>query len=119
STDWLDKNQETATAICLSVITASREMMKSFDSYKAAATQLMSKVPDDNELHRVFDIARKYELWPINGDLEKAGYDATVKVALAQKVFDKAPDYEKAIDHRAVDAAMKQLKTIDRATLVK
>jgi ABC-type nitrate/sulfonate/bicarbonate transport system substrate-binding protein len=117
--DWLAKNQSTAEALCAAVILGSREMVKDFTAFSNAVKSIMPTAPSETELRRVWDIVRKYELWPINGDLDRAGFDLMTRIGVSQGIFPTAPTYESIIDRKFADAAMARLGTVDKATLTK
>jgi NitT/TauT family transport system substrate-binding protein len=110
-TQWLDENQELASAFCASVLKASRELPKDFDLFVSAVNQFVGEPPNEDVLKEIFNIISTYEFWPQNGGLDTESILFMAELGRSSGLLKNIPNPEEVIDRRPLKRALELLKT--------
>jgi ABC-type nitrate/sulfonate/bicarbonate transport system substrate-binding protein len=108
STKWLAKNPQTAANAVKAVLTGNRELARDYKLYRRAIDQFIpgSGLTDAN-LKPVWHLARNYQFWPYNGDLENASINFTQKVGNQSGVFKGTLTPAQVANRKPLNAAIK------------
>ena len=117
-TEWIDQNMDTATALMKAVCKGNRELAKDYTQYKTAIDKFIpgSGLTDDN-LMPLWELARQYEFWPYNGDLEDESVTFTQKVGNQSGVLTSTLATSDVVDRRPLDAALADIGTVTAADI--
>lgn len=113
STKWLKANPVTAANAVKAVLTGNRELARDYKLYRRAIDQFIpgSGLTDAN-LKPVWHLARNYQFWPYNGDLENASILFTQKVGKQSGVFNGNLTPAQVADRRPLTSALKTIHTV-------
>jgi ABC-type nitrate/sulfonate/bicarbonate transport system substrate-binding protein len=112
-TKWLDENPDAAAALMKAQCTANRELAKDYTKYKAAVDKFIpGSGLTDTDLMPIWELARQFEFWPYNGDMEDSAISFTENVGKQSGVFtgDLPPD--QVADRTALSAALNEIGTV-------
>jgi ABC-type nitrate/sulfonate/bicarbonate transport system substrate-binding protein len=119
TTEWLDANQDVAKAFAASILTANRELSKSFDAYKAAVTKhVEGGFPGtDDELKGLWSRIRENEVWPWN-ELTPESIMAAATVTQASGGLKDASKMSNALDPRPNQAALAEIGRVEAPAIL-
>ena len=118
STDWIEKNMDVATALMKAVCTGNRELAKDYNKYKAAIDKFIpGSGLSDADLKPLWELARKSEFWPYNGDLEDQSVTFTEQVGNNSGVLKGTMTSSQVVDRRPLDAALKDIGSVTVADI--
>jgi ABC-type nitrate/sulfonate/bicarbonate transport system substrate-binding protein len=117
-TQWLDDNQETAAALTKAMLTGNRELSRSYDVYKQAVTKYVEGGAPEATLRTIWELAREYEFWSWNGDLNQEQIDFTVQVAKQSGILKGDVDTSQVVDRRAIEAAIADIGTVTKEQIL-
>jgi ABC-type nitrate/sulfonate/bicarbonate transport system substrate-binding protein len=110
---WLDENLDAATALMKACCTANRELAKDFNRYKKAIDDFIpGSGLTEADLKPIWDLARQFEFWPYNGDMEDSAISFTENVGKQSGVFTGDLPPSQVGDRRALEAALKDIGTV-------
>ena len=115
---WIKDNPNTATALMEAIVTGNRELSKNYDTYKKAVNQFIpGSGLTDADLRPIWELARQYEFWPLNGDLEDESIAFTQKVLNQSGVLKGTLTPEQVADKTPLNAALQQIGTVTVADI--
>jgi hypothetical protein len=118
-TAWLEENPDTAQAFVAAILTANRELSRSFDTYKAAVEEhVEGGFPGtDEELRGLWTRIRENEVWPFN-ELTEESILAAATVAEASGGIESADNIAGALYSQANEAALEEIGRVSTADVV-
>jgi ABC-type nitrate/sulfonate/bicarbonate transport system substrate-binding protein len=117
-TKWLDDNQQAAAALTKAMLTGNRELSRSYDVYKKAVTTYVEGGAPEATLRTIWELAREYEFWSWNGDLEQDKLDFTVQVAKQSGIVKGDVDVSQVVDRRAMEAAIGEIGQVTKEQIL-
>lgn len=119
SADWLDENLDLATAFCAAILTANRELSKSFDTYKAAVEKhVEGGFPGTNEeLQGLWSRIRENEVWPWN-EITQDSINAAAEVTQAAGGIENAALMADSLDPRPNQGALDMIGRVDSSDIL-
>jgi ABC-type nitrate/sulfonate/bicarbonate transport system substrate-binding protein len=115
---WLNDNQEAAAALTKAMLTGNRELSRSYDVYKQAVTKYVEGGAPEETLKTIWELAREYEFWSWNGDLEQEKLDFTVQVAQQSGILKGEVDTSQVVDRRAMEAAIADIGEVTKEQIL-
>jgi ABC-type nitrate/sulfonate/bicarbonate transport system substrate-binding protein len=110
---WIEQNPDTATALMEAVVTGNRELAKDYSLYKKAIDQFIpGSGLTDADLKPIWELAREFEFWPYNGDLEDDSITFTQNVGNQSGVFQGSLSAEQVADRTPLEAALANIGTV-------
>lgn len=106
-TDWLASNRDVAVRYTRSIIQAARFAVQNKAAMLKLGEELIGK--DPKAVEAAYDAYRSSGVWGVNGGLDKKGFDFTVKLGIDTGEMKQPIAFEKVVDTRFVDAALKDL----------
>jgi ABC-type nitrate/sulfonate/bicarbonate transport system substrate-binding protein len=107
---WLEEHPAEAEALTKAILAGNRALASDFDTYVAAVDNYVEGGASDMDtLRTIWDLARQYEFWSYNGDLEQESLDFTVDVAQQSGIIEGDIDVSGIVDRRFMDAAVAEL----------
>jgi ABC-type nitrate/sulfonate/bicarbonate transport system substrate-binding protein len=107
---WLDEHPAEAEALTKAILAGNRALASDFDTYVAAVDNYVEGGASDLEtLRTIWDLARQYEFWSYNGDLDQESLEFTVDVAEQSGIVEGDVDVSTIVDRRFMDAAVAEL----------
>lgn len=104
---WLDDNPDVARRYAKAMIEAARLALVEKAKMAKLGQSLIGG--DMADVEAAYDDYAKGGVWGVNGELTKKDYDFTVKLGIDSGEMKEALAYDKAIDMRFVEAALKEL----------
>lgn len=109
-TEWLESHQAEAEALTKAMLAANRALAADFDTYvQAVDTYVEGGAEDTETLRTIWELAREFEFWSYNGDLEQESLELTVEVAQQSDIIEGDPDISDVVDRQFMDAAVEEL----------
>jgi NitT/TauT family transport system substrate-binding protein len=106
-TDWLAANPDVARRYTKSIIEAVRFALENKNAILKLGEDLIGKDPASVE--EAYEAYRSSKVWGVNGGLDKDGYDVTIKLGIETKELREPIAFDKVVDTRYVDAALREL----------
>ena len=107
--DWLDENTDLATRLCATVLYSNRVLASDYDQYKDAVNTYIEGGVDEEIIKTNWDFARKYSIWPYNGDvMTPEGITTFIDVAIASGLLEESArdlTFEDIVDSRPYEQA--------------
>jgi ABC-type nitrate/sulfonate/bicarbonate transport system substrate-binding protein len=104
--EWLQANPDSATALTKAMLTANRELAKTFDFYVEMCQKYVDGGADPAILQVIWDLARQYEFWSYNGDLTEEDMTFTIEAARQSGLIEGDVDVSKVVDYSFMEAAL-------------
>lgn len=105
--DWIAANEDVVHRYTKAIIQAVRFSVENKPAMLKLGTELMGL--DAASMEQAYEEYRKSKVWGVNGGLDKKGFDFTVKLGIETGELKTPVTYEKAVDPRFVEAAVKAL----------
>jgi len=112
SESWLDENLEIAVAFTAGIIQASRVLRQSFEEYRRVVNQFVKAPPSIETLRTIHDLAGQYDIWPIEGGLQRERLEFMIYLGEKEGLFDSNLTPEDVVDTRPRDLALEMLDNI-------
>ena len=107
-TEWLAKNGDVAKRYVKALIEATRFMVENKDVMVKYGERVIKKASKEL-IAKSFEEYKKSGVWGLNGGLNKAGFDFTIKLGVETKELKAPIEFEKVVDTNYVDAVLKDL----------
>jgi len=105
--NWMTSNQDTIQRFTKSILEAVRFGVDNKPAMLKLGRELIGD--DPKAVEAAYDLYRNSGVWGLNGGIDKRDFDATVKLAIDTKELRAPLDYDKVMEPKFVEAALKEL----------
>jgi ABC-type nitrate/sulfonate/bicarbonate transport system substrate-binding protein len=110
---WISENPDAATALVSAVLTGNRELAKDYNLYKQSIDEFIpGSGLTDADLRPVWQLARQYEFWPYNGDLEDNSIAFTEQVGNQSGVLTGTLSPSQVVDRGPLQKALSKVGSV-------